>query len=45
MAAIDFSKAVYETEYMDDPYTEQDYNKLEIAIDQLSEDLKQKVFG
>ena len=45
MAAISFSKAVYETKYMDDPYTEQDYSKLEIAIDQLSEDIKQQVFG
>ena len=45
MAAINFSEAVYETEYMDDPYTEQDYSKLEITIDQLSEDIKQQVFG
>ena len=33
IAALDFSKAVYETGYMEDPYTEYDYEKLEIAID------------
>ena len=45
MGAIGFSKAVYETKYLDDQYSELDYNKLEMAIDQLSEDLKQQVFG
>ena len=45
MGAIEFTKAVFETKYMDTLYDDSHYKKLETGIDKICEDLKQKVFG
>ena len=45
MAAIDFTKAVFETKFMDQLYEESHFNKLESGIEKVCNTLKQKVFG
>ena len=45
MAAIEFTKAVFETKFMDTLYGDSHYKKLESGIEQICVDLSQKVFG
>ena len=45
MAAIDFTKAVFQTGYMDDPYDDLAYKKLESGIEKICMDLKHEIFG
>ena len=45
MAAIEFSKAVFEKGFMMKLYTDSHYNQLESGIQTICDDLKQKVFG
>ena len=45
LAVIGFPSAVYETGYMEDPYQESHYQRFEDAINYLSEEVRQLVFG
>ena len=45
LAAIEFTKTVFETEFMDIYYDDSDFKKLENGLEKVCEDLKQKVFG
>ena len=45
MAAIDFTKAVFATGYMENLYDASVYKKLEFGIDRICEDLKNEIFG
>ena len=44
MAAIEFTKAVFETHFMDQLYEVSDYKRLESGINKICNDLKLKVF-
>ena len=45
LAVIGFPSTVYETGYMEDPYQESHYQRFEDAINYLSEEVRQLVFG
>ena len=45
LAAIEFTKTVFETKFMDAYYDDADFKKLESGIEKVCEDLKRKVFG
>ena len=45
MAAIDFTKAAFETKYMEKMYSDSDFDKLESGVEKICEELKSKVFG
>ena len=45
LAMIEFSGAVYDTGYMEDPYQQNHYERFETAIHNLSEEVRQQVFG
>ena len=45
MAAIEFTKSVFETKFMGALYDDSHYKKLESGIEQICVDLKQEVFG
>ena len=45
MAAVEFTKSVFETQYMGELYVDSQYKKLESGIEQICVNLKQKVFG
>ena len=45
MAAIDFTKAVFETKSMQKLYDDSDFDKLESGIEKICNDLRQQVFG
>ena len=44
MAAIEFTRAVFETQFMDQLYEDSDYNRLESGINKICDDLKIKIF-
>ena len=44
MAAIEFTKAVFETQFMDQLFDDSHFNKLESGINKICNDLKLKVF-
>ena len=45
IAAIEFTKTVFETKFMDACYDDADFKKLESGIEKVCEDLKHSVFG
>ena len=45
IAAIEFTKTVFETEFTDIYYDDSDFKKLENGLEKVCEDLKRKVFG
>ena len=45
MAAIEFTKAVFETKFMDALYDDADYKKLESGLGKVCQDLRLQVFG
>ena len=45
IAAIEFTKTVFETKFMDKYYDDSDYKNLEYGLEKVCEDLKHKVFG
>ena len=45
MAAIEFTKAVFETKFMDVLYDDADYKKLESGLGKVCQDLTHQVFG
>ena len=45
MGAIEFTKAVFETNFMEKLYDESHFKKLESGIEQICNSLKQEVFG
>ena len=45
MAAIEFTKAVFETKFMEEIYDDSQFKKLESGIEKICNTLKQEVFG
>ena len=45
MAAIEFTKAVFETRFMEEIYDDSQFKKLESGIEKICNTLKQEVFG
>ena len=45
MAAIEFTKAVFETKFMEQIYDDSHFKKLESGIEKICNTLKQEVFG
>ena len=45
LASTKFIKAIVETGYIDEFYNERDYKNIQIAIDQVSEEFKEEIFG
>ena len=45
MAAIQFTRAVFETKFMEKLYDDSHFEKIESGIEKICDNLKQEVFG